>query len=81
MTKTNKIKKIFNDNLGVSQDYRKVNLDDTIYDLGGDSLDHIEILMAIEGEFDLEIPDDVADNLQTVRCFRDYIVVIQASLV
>ena len=37
-----------------------------IDDLGADSLDNVELVMAFEEEFDIEIPDDAADHLQTV---------------
>ena len=37
-----------------------------IDDLGADSLDVVELVMAFEEEFDIEIPDDAAENLQTV---------------
>lgn len=44
-------------------------------DLGLDSLDHVEIIVAIENEFSLEIPDDVAETLLTprdiIRCIVD----------
>ena len=37
-----------------------------IDDLGADSLDNVELVMAFEEEFDIEIPDDAAENIQTV---------------
>jgi acyl carrier protein len=37
-----------------------------IDDLGADSLDNVELVMAFEEEFDIEIPDDAADHIQTV---------------
>ncbi len=37
-----------------------------IDDLGADSLDNVELVMAFEEEFDIEIPDDVAEHIQTV---------------
>ena len=42
-------------------------------DLGADSLDAVELIMAIEDEFDLNISDDVAQNLKTVKQIVDYI--------
>lgn len=42
-------------------------------DLGLDSLDHVEILMAIEQEFEIEIPDDDYDKLLTVRSIVEYV--------
>ena len=44
-----------------------------IDDLGGDSLDTVELVMAIEEEFDLEIIDDDAEKILTVRQAVDYI--------
>lgn len=46
-------------------------------DLGLDSLDHVEIIMAIEEEFDIEVPDADAENLLTPRQIADYICVKQ----
>ncbi len=42
-------------------------------DLGADSLDVVEMLMAIEDEFDIEIPDEEIENLKTVGNVVDYI--------
>ncbi|MBE6732804.1 MAG: acyl carrier protein [Ruminococcaceae bacterium] len=42
-------------------------------DLGADSLDVVEMLMAIEGEFDVEIPDDEIEKLKTIGDVVDYI--------
>ncbi len=42
-------------------------------DLGADSLDVVEMLMTIEGEFDIEIPDEEIENLKTVGSLVDYI--------
>lgn len=42
-------------------------------DLGADSLDVVEMLMAIEDEFDIEIPDDKVETLKTVGQVVDYI--------
>ena len=42
-------------------------------DLGADSLDVVEMLMAIEDEFDIEIPDDKVESLKTVGQVVDYI--------
>ncbi|MFQ5347413.1 MAG: acyl carrier protein [Rhodothalassiaceae bacterium] len=44
-----------------------------IDDLGADSLDTVELVMAFEEEFGIEIPDDAADKIQTVRDAIDYI--------
>ncbi|KAJ2004121.1 mitochondrial acyl carrier protein [Coemansia thaxteri] len=63
----------------VLQDFDKVNQDklspaaDFTKDLGLDSLDTVEVVMAIEEEFSVEIPDDEADNITTVKGAIDYI--------
>jgi len=44
-----------------------------IDDLGADSLDIVELIMDIEDEFDLEIPDEEAENITTVKQAVDYI--------
>lgn len=44
-----------------------------IEDLGADSLDTVELVMAFEEEFELEIPDEDAENIQTVKNAVDYI--------
>ena len=42
-------------------------------DLGADSLDTVELIMAFEEEFEIEIPDDAAEKIKTVRDAVDYI--------
>ena len=61
---TDRVKKIVGENLNV--DEGKV-LDDASFidDLGADSLDTVELVMAFEEEFDIEIPDDAAETIQT----------------
>ncbi|MFH1283201.1 MAG: acyl carrier protein [bacterium] len=44
-----------------------------INDLGADSLDTVELVMALEEEFDIEIPDEEAEKIQTVGSAIDYI--------
>ena len=44
-----------------------------IDDLGADSLDIVELIMAFEEEFNIEIPDDVAEKIKTVKDTVDYI--------
>lgn len=66
MTTFDKVKAIVVEQLGV--DEAEVNTDSTfIDDLGADSLDIVELIMAFEEEFNVEIPDDVAENIKTVR--------------
>jgi acyl carrier protein len=58
--------------LGVDVD--EVSLESSfIDDLGADSLDIVELLMALEEEFDIEIPDEEAEKLSTVGDVVDYI--------
>lgn len=42
-------------------------------DLGADSLDVVELVMALEEEFEIEIPDEAAEKIQTVQAAVDYI--------
>lgn len=60
-----RVKKIVVEHLGV--DEGKVSEDASfIDDLGADSLDTVELVMAFEEEFNVEIPDDAAEKIQTV---------------
>ena len=61
---SSKVKKIVADHLGIEE--AKVTEESSfIDDLGADSLDTVELVMAFEEEFGLEIPDDAAENIQT----------------
>ena len=52
----------------------EVNLESTfVDDLGADSLDTVELVMALEEEFELEIPDEEAEKLTTVKAAVNYI--------
>ena len=67
-----KVKKIVVDQLGVNE--ADVQIDSTfIDDLGADSLDIVELIMAFEEEFEMEIPEDAAEKIKTVRDAVDYI--------
>lgn len=67
-----RVKKIVVDQLGVKEE--EVTLDASfIDDLGADSLDTVELVMALEEEFDCEIPDEEAEKITTVRMAVDYI--------
>ena len=67
-----KIKEIVIDKLGVEE--AKVTKDSKfIDDLGADSLDTVELIMQFEEEFGIEIPDDDAENLLSVKQAVDYI--------
>ena len=60
-----RVVEIVADQLGVEKD--KINLDSHfVNDLGADSLDQVELVMELEEEFDLEIPDEAAEKIQTV---------------
>lgn len=60
-----RVKKIVVDHLGVDAG-KVVEGASFIDDLGADSLDTVELVMAFEEEFNIEIPDDAAENIQTV---------------
>ena len=67
-----KVKEITVDQLGVDEDV--VTLDASfINDLEADSLDIVELMMALEEEFDIEIPDEDAEKISTVADAVDYI--------
>ena len=67
-----KVKAIIVEQLGVAE--TAVNMDASfIDDLGADSLDIVELVMALEEEFDLEIPDTDAEKVVTVGDVVDYI--------
>ncbi|MEE4662218.1 MAG: acyl carrier protein [Halieaceae bacterium] len=66
------LQKIIVDELGV--DANEVTIDANINDdLGADSLDAVELIMAIEDEFDISVSDEVAQELKTVRQIVEYI--------
>ncbi len=67
-----KVIKIIEEQLGVDPDRIKPEAS-FIDDLGADSLDIVELVMAMEEEFDLEIPDDDAEKLRTVQDVLSYL--------
>jgi len=67
-----RVKKIVVEQLGVSEEQITPEAS-FIDDLGADSLDTVELVMALEEEFDTEIPDDEAENITTVKQAIDYI--------
>ena len=72
MSTFEKVKAIVVDQLGV--DEADVSMESTfIDDLGADSLDIVELIMAFEEEYDVEIPDDVAEKIKTVSDTVTYI--------
>lgn len=72
MSVENKIKKIVVDQLGVGADEVK-NEASFLDDLGADSLDTVEMVMAFEDEFGVEIPDEDAEKIKTVQDAISYI--------
>ena len=63
---SSKVKKIVADHLGI--DEAKVNEESSfIDDLGADSLDTVELVMAFEEEFNIEIPDEIAEKITTIK--------------
>ncbi|MBZ4193348.1 MAG: acyl carrier protein [Candidatus Contendobacter sp.] len=67
-----RVKKIIIEQLGVKEE--QVTTDaNFVEDLGADSLDTVELVMALEEEFELEIPDEDAEKITTVQQAIDYI--------
>lgn len=68
----NKVKKIVAEQLGVNESEIK-NESTFVDDLGADSLDTVELVMALEEEFETEIPDEEAEKIASVQQAIDYI--------
>ena len=68
----NKVKKIVADHLGI-EDTKVTEEASFIDDLGADSLDTVELVMAFEEKFNIEIPDDAAETILTVQDAINYI--------
>ena len=71
-----RVKKIIIEQLGVKEEDVK-NAASFVDDLGADSLDTVELVMALEEEFDTEIPDEEAEKITTVQAAIDYITATQ----
>jgi acyl carrier protein len=67
-----RVKKIVAEQLGVNEAEVK-NESSFVDDLGADSLDTVELVMALEEEFDCEIPDEEAEKITNVQQATDYI--------
>ncbi len=67
-----RVKKIVAEQLGVNESEIKVE-SSFVNDLGADSLDTVELVMALEEEFETEIPDEEAEKITTVQQAIDYV--------
>ncbi len=67
-----RVKKIVVEQLGVSED-EVSNESSFVDDLGADSLDTVELVMALEEEFETEIPDEAAEKITSVQLAIDYV--------
>lgn len=67
-----RVKKIVAEQLGVKEEEVK-NAAAFVEDLGADSLDTVELVMALEEEFETEIPDEEAEKITTVQLAIDYV--------
>lgn len=69
----NRMKKVLVTELGIKEE--EITLDcDVQVDLGADSLDIVEVIMALEDEFGIDMPDEEIGDLKTVLDMRDYII-------
>jgi acyl carrier protein len=72
-----RVKKIVAEQLGVKEE--EVTVEKSfVDDLGADSLDTVELVMALEEEFETEIPDEEAEKITTVQAAIDYVNAHQA---
>ena len=72
MSVNERVKSLVAEQLGIGVD--EINNESSfIDDLGADSLDTVELVMALEEEFDVEISDEQAENISTVQSAIDYI--------
>ncbi len=72
MSTLDKVKEVIIDKLGVEED-KIVPEASFVDDLGADSLDTVELIMQLEEEFGIEIPDEDAEKMTTVKSVVDYI--------
>jgi len=72
MSVNERVKNIVAEQLGIGVE--EINNESSfIDDLGADSLDTVELVMALEEEFDIEISDDEAENISTVQAAIEYV--------
>ena len=67
-----RVRKIVIEQLGVTEEQAE-NKASFVDDLGADSLDTVELVMALEEEFECEIPDEEAENITTIQQAIDYV--------
>lgn len=72
MSTEKKIKQIIAEQLGLGEDEVRMEAS-LVDDLGADSLDIVELVMAMEEEFEMEIPDEDAEKIVTVKDILDYV--------
>lgn len=66
------VKRIINEQLGINED--EISMDSNfLEDLGADSLELIDLIMALESEFDLEVPEEDIEEIETVGDVVSYI--------
>ena len=66
-----KVVAIVAEQLGISTD--DITAETTLEDLNADSLDVVEVIMALESEFHMEIPDEDAEKIKTVGALAEYV--------
>ncbi|NLL58552.1 MAG: acyl carrier protein [Firmicutes bacterium] len=66
-----KVRSLISEQLDIDED--KITLETTFEDIDADSLDVVELVMALEEEFDLEIADEAVENIKTVADVVNYI--------
>ena len=71
-TAEERVRKIVIEQLGVTEE-QATNAASFVDDLGADSLDTVELVMALEEEFECEIPDEEAEKITTIQLAIDYI--------
>ena len=71
-TVTERVRKVVTEQLGISDEELK-NDASFVDDLGADSLDTVELVLALEDEFDTDIPDEKAEKITTVQEAIDYV--------
>lgn len=71
-TAEERVRKIVIEQLGVTEE-QAVNSASFVDDLGADSLDTVELVMALEEEFECEIPDEEAEKITTIQQAIDYV--------